>query len=44
MSTFSQQFMPYQLWRYIRMNIKIYLLAKGSIGPSHLSKVEHTKA
>jgi len=35
MSTFLQQFMPYQLWRYIRMNVKIYLLAKGFIGPAH---------
>lgn len=35
MGTFSQQFIPYQLWRYMRMNIKIYLLAKGYIGPKH---------
>lgn len=43
MSTFSQQFMPYQLWRYVRMNIKIYLLAKGFIGPAHRPEPSPTK-
>lgn len=35
MSKFSQQFIPYQIWRYLYLNVKIYLLAKGFIGPGH---------
>ncbi len=40
MSSFWQQFIPYQLWRYVRMNVKIYLLAKGFIGPAHASHAD----
>lgn len=43
MATFSQQFIPYQLWRYLRLNIKIYLLAKGIVGPAHLSEARPPK-
>jgi hypothetical protein len=42
MSTFTQQFIPYQLWRYVRMNVKIYLLAKGFIGPAHVPEATST--
>jgi hypothetical protein len=35
MYSFREQFIPYQLWRFIWLNGKIFLLAKGKIGPKH---------
>ncbi len=33
MSGFWQRFIPYQLWRFVVINAKMYLIAKGMIGP-----------
>lgn len=35
MSKFSQRFMPYQFWRFLVINTRMYLISKGMIGPRH---------
>ena len=33
MGTFWRQFIPYQLWRYHVLNTRMYLIARGLLGP-----------
>ena len=35
MGRFWRRFIPYQLWRFAVINTKMFLIAKGIIGPSH---------
>lgn len=35
MGRFWRRFIPYQLWRFMIINTKMFLIAKGIIGPSH---------
>jgi hypothetical protein len=35
MNGFWQRFIPYQLWRFAVVNTKMFLIAKGLIGPKH---------
>lgn len=35
MGHFWRRFPPYQLWRFAVVNTKMFLIAKGIIGPSH---------
>lgn len=35
MGYFWRRFLPYQLWRFLVINTKMFLIAKGIIGPSH---------
>lgn len=35
MNRFWRSFMPYQLWRFIVINTRMYLIARGLIGPRH---------
>jgi hypothetical protein len=30
--TFWRQFIPYQLWRFVVINTRMYLIARGIIG------------
>jgi hypothetical protein len=32
-SHFMQRFWPYQLWRFFVVNTKMYMIARGIIGP-----------
>ena len=36
MSTFWQRFIPYQLWRFVVINTKMYMIAKGFLGARHV--------
>lgn len=36
MQRFWRAFIPYQLWRFVVVNTKMLLVAKGLIGPKHL--------
>lgn len=33
MNRFWRSFIPYQLWRFVVLNAKMYLVAKGIVGP-----------
>lgn len=33
MNRFWRSFIPYQLWRFVVVNAKMYLIAKGIVGP-----------
>ena len=33
MTRFWRGFIPYQLWRFVVINTKMYLVARGIIGP-----------
>lgn len=33
MNGFWQRFYPYQFWRFLVVNTKMFLIAKGLIGP-----------
>lgn len=33
MNRFWRSFIPYQLWRFAVLNVKMYLVAKGIVGP-----------
>ena len=33
MSRFWRGFIPYQLWRFLVINTRMYLVARGIIGP-----------
>jgi hypothetical protein len=33
MGLFWRRFLPLQLWRFVTLNIKMYRIARGSIGP-----------
>jgi len=35
MSNFNRSFIPYQLWRFIVINAKMYAIARGWVGPEH---------
>lgn len=35
MSRFWRRFIPYQIWRFVFINAKMFLIAKGVIGPRH---------
>ncbi len=35
MGRFWRRFVPYQLWRFMVVNTKMFLIAKGLIGPKH---------
>ena len=35
MGHFWRRFAPYQFWRFLVVNTKMFLIAKGVIGPSH---------
>ena len=35
MNRFWRSFMPYQLWRFLVINTRMYLIARGVIGPHH---------
>jgi hypothetical protein len=35
MSKFWRTFFPYQLWRFVVINTRMYLIARGIIGPHH---------
>jgi hypothetical protein len=35
MGRFWRGFLPFQLWRFLVINTKMYLVAKGVIGPRH---------
>jgi hypothetical protein len=35
MGRFWRRFLPYQLWRFTLINTKMFLIAKGLIGPKH---------
>ena len=37
MTKFWRRFIPYQLWRFAVINVKMYLIARGAIGP-HTAK------
>jgi len=37
MGRFWRRFLPYQVWRFIVINTKMYLIARGLIGPHKLS-------
>lgn len=37
-SHFMQRFWPYQLWRFVVVNSRMYLMARGIIGPSRKSQ------
>jgi len=33
MGAFWRQFIPYQMWRFIVINTRMYLIARGLLGP-----------
>lgn len=35
MGRFWRVFLPFQIWRFLVINTKMYLIAKGVIGPGH---------
>jgi hypothetical protein len=35
MNRFWNRFFPYQLWRFVVINTRMYLIARGVIGPRH---------
>lgn len=35
MQRFWRSFIPYQVWRFAVVNTKMFLIAKGLIGPKH---------
>lgn len=35
MNRFWRSFPPYQLWRFLVINTRMYLIARGVIGPHH---------
>jgi len=35
MGLFWRYFLPLQLWRFVTINFKMYLIARGSLGPGH---------
>jgi hypothetical protein len=35
MTNFWQGFFPYQVWRFIVLNTRMYLIARGIIGHTH---------
>ena len=35
MSRFWDHFWPYQFWRFLVINTRMYMIAKGMIGPRH---------
>lgn len=35
MGTFWRSFLPLQIWRFFTINLKMYLIARGSLGPHH---------
>jgi hypothetical protein len=37
MTKFWRGFIPFQLWRFVVINMKMYLIARGAIGP-HAAK------
>ncbi len=34
-SHFMERFWPYQFWRFVVINARMFLIARGLIGPSH---------
>jgi hypothetical protein len=34
MGTFWRRFLPLQLWRFVWINLRMYLIASGRLGPS----------
>jgi hypothetical protein len=34
MGTFWRRFLPLQLWRFIWINLRMYLIASGKLGPA----------
>lgn len=35
MGRFWRRFIPYQVWRFLVINTKMYLISRGIIGPHH---------
>lgn len=35
MGRFWRYFIPYQLWRFLVINTKMYAIARGWVGPEH---------
>jgi len=35
MTNFWQRFLPYQVWRFIAINTRMYLIARGINRPDH---------
>lgn len=35
MGKFWRNFLPLQIWRFVTINAKMYLIASGKIGPGH---------
>jgi hypothetical protein len=37
-SHFMERFWPYQMWRFIVINARMYLIARGIVGPHREAK------
>ena len=35
MNRFWRAFVPYQFWRFVVINARMYLIARGLVGPHH---------
>jgi hypothetical protein len=38
MGKFWRYFLPLQIWRFVAINAKMYLITSGIIGPAHHKK------
>ncbi|MFY9781205.1 MAG: hypothetical protein WAJ85_11950 [Candidatus Baltobacteraceae bacterium] len=44
MGTFWRRFLPLQLWRFVWINLRMYLIASGRLGPSKHETHGHAPA